>query len=305
MADATRTAHALGTLKLQVSWVVLERWQRTADATPTNAARSITATALSNFGGSDNQHLERYRSRMVKGPPEPKRNRRRPWEDPPKPGPTVVVNVDGVVASMAKFQHLIDAPNYKDRDWKQFHREFRRAELIKPGARLVRALAESGHVIAWSTTRLDQFAATTDNWLRAHQLPSGPLDPRSLFKDGNRAVELVKRRQWWRWTDKFGISNPIIAWIDPEQESVDALRSDGCPAWLYSDLYDQFKAGNLAPSLAAGPEPKETLQARTQTARAVWDEAETVWQEGRQEWRKSHMERLRRRQAESRRRTGP
>lgn len=237
---------------------------------------------------------------MVKGPPEHKRNRRKPWEEPPRPGPTVVVNVDGVVASMAKFEHLISAENYKDRDWKQFHREFRRAELIKPGARLVRALADAGMVIVWSTTRLDQFAAATDNWLRAHQLPPGPLNPRSLFKDGNRPVELVKRRQWWRWCDTYGSTNPIVAWIDPESDSVEALAGDGCPAWLYTDLYERFKSGTLMASITAGPEPSDVLAERARSARPAWDAEEAVWQESRAEWRKSHMERLRRRQAESR-----
>ncbi|MFI9507183.1 hypothetical protein [Nocardia sp. NPDC052566] len=213
------------------------------------------------------------------------------------------MNVDDIVASMERFQHLIAAPSYKARDWKQFHREYRRADLIKSGARLVRAIEEVEMVTAWSTTRLDQFAAATDNWLRAHQLPVGPLEPRSLFKDGNRPAIQVKRRQWWRWDDKYSHTNPIMAWIEPKQEMVDALRADGCPAWLFTDLYDRYKAGELLEALTAGPEPREVLAERARSARPEWDKAEAVWQEGRTEWRKRHMARLRQRQAEARERS--
>lgn len=88
-------------------------------------------------------------------------DRPKPWLDAPRPGPTVVVDIDGVVADMHNFEGLIAAPSYADRDWKRFHTHFGEASLNRAGGKLVRALDSAGFTIAYSTTRLDQFNRTS------------------------------------------------------------------------------------------------------------------------------------------------
>ncbi len=107
-------------------------------------------------------------------------DRPKPWLDAPRPGPTVVVDIDGVVADMHNFEGLIAAPSYADRDWKRFHTHFGEASLNRAGGKLVRALDSAGFTIAYSTTRLDQFNRTSDRWIRAKSLPPGHIESRSL-----------------------------------------------------------------------------------------------------------------------------
>lgn len=116
-------------------------------------------------------------------------DRPKPWLDAPRPGPTVVVDIDGVVADMHNFEGLIAAPSYADRDWKRFHTHFGEASLNRAGGKLVRALDSAGFTIAYSTTRLDQFNRTSDRWIRAKSLPPGHIESRSLWVDGT-----VRRR---------------------------------------------------------------------------------------------------------------
>lgn len=230
------------------------------------------------------------------------RNKPHPWSAPPPSGPTVAVDVDGVVASMAQFEHLVSAKRYKDRDWKAFHRNFGNADLIKPGARLIRDLHAAGLQVSWTTTRLDQFAAPTYGWIKRRELPLGHLQTRSLFKDGTaRGVIDVKRRHWWRWCDKFPDS-PLVAWIDDDENAVEALRGEGCPAWLFTDIFEHVKAGDLMAAIAAGPEPVAVLNERARAARPVWEQAENEYQDSRADWRRRHKERMKQRQAEQRRR---
>ncbi len=131
-------------------------------------------------------------------------DRPKPWLDAPRPGPTVVVDIDGVVADMHNFEGLIAAPSYADRDWKRFHTHFGEASLNRAGGELVRALDSAGFTIAYSTTRLDQFNRTSDRWIRAKSLPPGHIESRSLWVDGTvrRAFD-VKRRHWWRWENHY------------------------------------------------------------------------------------------------------
>ncbi|WP_241665905.1 hypothetical protein [Prescottella subtropica] len=229
------------------------------------------------------------------------KDRPKPWFDPPKPGPTVLVDIDGVVASMDKFTHLLAAPAYKDRDWKSFHANFKHADLIRPVGKLVRALHDAGFTIAYTTTRLDQFMPGTDRWIRKNSLPPGHIESRSLWIDGSIRPALdVKRRQWWRWQDKYQQDNPLVAWIDDERAAVDALREQGCPAWLSSDLLEQYESGDLVPAIDVGPEPADSLALCAEAARSAWDASQAPFEARQREWRTRHAERMRQRAIEKR-----
>ncbi|MDH6283977.1 hypothetical protein [Prescottella agglutinans] len=231
------------------------------------------------------------------------KDRPKPWLTAPRPGPTVMIDIDGVIANMDKFAHFISAPNYRDRDWKSFHSNFGNASLIRPGGKVVRDLAEKGFTIAYTTTRLDQYLPVSDRWIRNNSLPPGHIESRSLWVDGSvRPVLDVKRRQWWRWQKKYEADNPIVAWIDDEPEAVEALREQGCPAWLFSDILGHYNDGALIPAIAAGPEPVSVLNARRDAAKPKWDEFDAAFQAKHANWQKRHVDRMKRRAAETRER---
>ena len=228
-------------------------------------------------------------------------DRPKPWLDAPRPGPTVVVDIDGVVADMHNFEGLIAAPSYADRDWKRFHTHFGEASLNRAGGELVRALDSAGFTIAYSTTRLDQFNRTSDRWIRAKSLPPGHIESRSLWVDGTvrRAFD-VKRRHWWRWENHYAETSPIVAWIDDEPDAVDALRGEGCPAWVFSELFDRLKVGDVVPALASGPEPVDVLAAWKAEALPRWEEFDERFKVKHARWQKRHAERMRSRQQDQR-----
>ncbi|WP_458683582.1 HAD family hydrolase [Prescottella equi] len=229
-------------------------------------------------------------------------DRPKPWLNPPRPGPTVMVDIDGVIANMDKFADLISAPNYSDRDWKSFHANFKNADLIKPGGKMIRELHTKGFTIAYTTTRLDQFLRPTDRWIRNKSLPPGHIESRSLWIDGSVRPALdVKRRQWWRWQAKYQQKSPIVAWIDDEPAAVAALREQGCPAWLAEDILDQFEDDALISAITAGPEPADVLAARAEAAKPAWDESEAAFQVRHEQWQKRHVQRMKQRAAEERR----
>lgn len=229
------------------------------------------------------------------------KDRPKPWFSAPRPGPTVMIDIDGVIANMDKFAHLIAAPNYADRDWKSFHANFGNATLIRAGGKLVRELDAAGFTIAYTTTRLDQFLPATDRWIRANSLPPGHIESRSLWVDGTVRPALdVKRRQWWRWESKYSEKCPLVAWIDDEQEAVETLRGEGCPAWLFTDLFERYKDGALIPSLAGGPEPVEVLTARRDAAKPLWKEHDAAFQVKHEEWQRRHSARMKQRARDKR-----
>ena len=226
-------------------------------------------------------------------------DRPKPWLDAPSAGPTIVFDIDGPLANMDAFTYLIEAPKYSDRDWKGFHAHYRDAALNRPGGRMVRDLVDAGFNIGYSTTRVDTFMFATDYWLRQKSLPPGHIEARSLWVDGTVRPALdVKRRQWWRWVDKYEAESPIVAWIDDEPEAVSMLIDQGCPAWEFDVLVDHSQAGTLLDAISEGPEPVAKLESRRAEARPVYDEFEAAFKADHAKWQKKHAARMKKRQAE-------
>src|SRR5699024_6480802 len=116
-----------------------------------------------------------------------------PWKNPPeRGGPTAVIDVDGVMASMADFEYLIDAPNAAGKDWRAFHSHFSEANGLRSGRKLAESLRSVGVHVVYSTTRPEQFARVTWAWIRRRHLPTGMIMFRHFIKDGNRPDIEVK-----------------------------------------------------------------------------------------------------------------
>ncbi len=219
-----------------------------------------------------------------------RRHKPTPWRDTPAPGPTVIIDIDGVIASMDRHEHLIAAPRYTDRDWTEFHRRFGDADVIESGRRLACSLHAAGFTVSYSTTRFEPFTSATYEWLRRHQFPLGTIHDRAFYLDGTvRPSVDVKRRHWWWYQRRTG--NPVVAWIDDEPEAVDALRGEGCPAWDVTDLLAVAAnpmGGTLADALAA----TEALSARIPAALAAWTAEDAAWMKQREVAMRRHRKRM-------------
>lgn len=209
-----------------------------------------------------------------------------PWRDPlPKAGPVVVFDIDGVVASMARFEHLIDSA---DPNWRSFNRHYGEAELISRGARLVDTVIDAGLQVVWSTTRPDAAAADSWRWLRTMDLPTGPIMTRHLVKDGAyRPQTDVKLRHWFWWNDKFGDRNPVIAWVEDDNASASTLLAHGAPIWTPKQLQRVITKANGRPFIAALAEKdhdREILRRSMTRKRPGWQKREDAYQEERSKW---------------------
>lgn len=225
----------------------------------------------------------------------------KPWRDAPRPGPTVVVDVDGPLADAAAFEHLVAAPRAVERDWTSFHAHLGRAALNRAGGRMVRELHRAGYTIVYSTTRPDTLARTTDLWIRHKSLPPGRIEVRSFWHDGTvRPAWEIKRRHWWHLYDEYRHTNPIVAWIDDDPEAVAMLRTQGVPAWESTELLAHHHAGELRPVIDQGPCPPDELDAARIAARPVFDADEQCRQPTRERWQQRHLARMRHRRLEQR-----
>lgn len=221
--------------------------------------------------------------------PPPRRRREKrltPWRDPlPKPGPVFIFDIDGVVASMRKWESLLESPAPK---WGVFTKHYQDATLIARGARLVDDAVDAGFQIVWSTTRPDGVADVTWRWFESKDLPTGPILGRHVIKDGAyRSAVDVKLRHWFWWNDHFGERNPVVAWIDDDNMALQALRSHGAPAWApmrMQRLIVKAHGAPLSTAIADNDFDRELLQQRMDRKRPAWQKREDAYQEERAKW---------------------
>jgi hypothetical protein len=84
---------------------------------------------------------------------------------------TAVVDLDGVVADVRHRLHHVAG---RSKDWPAFFAAAGEDPLLDEGARTVHALAE-GYSIVYLSGRPERLRSTTEQWLRRHDLPPGPL----------------------------------------------------------------------------------------------------------------------------------
>jgi phosphoglycolate phosphatase-like HAD superfamily hydrolase len=89
-----------------------------------------------------------------------------------EPAPTAVVDLDGVVADVRHRLHHVTGRGAKD--WPAFFAAAGDDPLLDEGARTVHALA-GVYDIVYLSGRPERLRTTTEQWLRRHGLPPGPL----------------------------------------------------------------------------------------------------------------------------------
>lgn len=225
------------------------------------------------------------------------RSRPTPWKNEPTAGSTVIIDIDGVLASMTRYEHLISG-RAADKDWKTFHSKFGNARALKSGRKLVASLTAAGIVVVYSTTRPEQSARSTWNWLLKNGFPPGHVMFRHFVKDGPRSAMEVKLRHWWRWYEKYDEANPLIAWFDDNQPSINELRKSGCPAWHPKEFVRAVRAHGdsdtaVRDALETGPFDLIELADLADAAWPEWKSREDAFQEKRSAWFARHQERMR------------
>lgn len=209
------------------------------------------------------------------------RVRHTPWRDgPAHPGPVIVFDIDGVVATMTKFEHLLSG-GFSIEQWKQFQTKFPYAAPIAQGARLADSAVQAGFQIVWSTTRPDAAAADTWKWLIRHNLPLGPIMTRRPDMDAQRPAVEVKLRHWYSWLDRHP-DNPIVAWVDDDDSALAALRYNGCATWHPTHLRRTIVRHKDAPLMATLMQQAVAagvLADNLRTHRPEWEAREGQWLE--------------------------
>lgn len=219
-----------------------------------------------------------------------------PWKEPlHDPGPVVIFDVDGVLADMKPFAHLVEADRAAEKNWKAFHGKYQEAKPIRSGiVAAQRIFNELDIDLAYSTTRREQYARKTLWWMLRHDVPMGPMQLRQLIKDGPRPADEVKLRHWRNWQRKYGDKNPVLAWIEDDPHCRNLLQKHGCPAWGHRELRRaELEHRSLRAALDAGPIDWDTLSANSEATYDQWKQTEDEWEAKRRQWWEEQRKKLR------------
>ncbi|TQC43066.1 hypothetical protein EEB14_45265 [Rhodococcus sp. WS4] len=159
----------------------------------------------------------------------------------------VMVDIDGGVADLSEFAHLLTVGNSdggRRQAWQRFFDNVGQAAMVEAGRDVVEAVAGLGFVVVYSTTRPFSYAEQTRMWLGENGFPPGRGLLCRARGDHRTAVEVKAGhcRAVGRW---------LSAFVDDEPETVDALRSRGVRAHSFAVL-SGLRMRELRATLLAG-----------------------------------------------------
>ncbi len=134
------------------------------------------------------------------------------------PGPTVCVDIDGVLADATHRQYLLDYY-----DWDSFFLAVGDDDLLEPQATLLTSLG-ADHVISLVTSRPQWVGDLTTTWLAKHEVRWDLLIMRSNA-DYRRAPQVKANAVQQLRTQGF---DPVLA-FDDDQRNVAAYQRQGVP----------------------------------------------------------------------------
>jgi hypothetical protein len=131
----------------------------------------------------------------------------------------VIVDIDGTVSDSRPRQIYLDGP---EPDWEAFFSASGSDRPLAEGVALARELAAVGPMM-WLTGRPDRYRCITEQWLRRHRLPHGPLYMRP---DGDmRPAAIFKAER----IGQLAADHKIGLIVDDDDQVVAALRTAGWP----------------------------------------------------------------------------
>lgn len=138
--------------------------------------------------------------------------------------PVAVLDIDGTVAD-ARHRLSLIAGTPTHADWARFFDAADADPLIPEGAAVARALAAE-HPIVWYTGRPERVRALTEDWLRLHELPAGPL----LMQASNdaRLARVVKLEH----LDRLRSTGGVALVVDDDPRVVELVSGAGYPTRL-------------------------------------------------------------------------
>jgi len=128
-----------------------------------------------------------------------------------------VVDIDGVVADVRhRLHHVADRP----KDWPRFFTAADADPVLPEGRDTVRALAEAYDVV-WLSGRPERLRDLTEQWLRRHDLPEGPV---RLRPDGDSTPS---RRYKVDALRDLGRTRTVGLLVDDDPRVLEAARAAG------------------------------------------------------------------------------
>jgi phosphoglycolate phosphatase-like HAD superfamily hydrolase len=175
------------------------------------------------------RHIRRYPGSTLEHVPRTPRN----WywrADPVAPGPSVIFDVDGVLADASGRQHLLEWPQ---RDWDAFFEACGDDPVIDEVARML-SLLDDGLVVVLLTARPMRVQRQTVEWIRRHGLRWDLLVMRS---EGDRDWASEYKRHVVGDLRAAGYE-PQFA-VEDDRRNVDMFHRAGIPClYVHSGYYD-------------------------------------------------------------------
>jgi len=133
------------------------------------------------------------------------------------PRPIAVLDLDGVLAGVDhRLQHLRRRP----KDWGAFFATMADDPLLPEGFAVATELARR-HRIVYLTGRPERYRDVTEQWLRRHDLPDGPVLHRG---DGDGRPARVLKPELVR---RLATTARVAVVVDDDVGVLDALREGG------------------------------------------------------------------------------
>jgi hypothetical protein len=153
------------------------------------------------------------------------------WRDGPvAPGPTAVVDLDGVLSDAASRQHYLESPR---RDWRRFFDACGEDEVIEE-VRVLLDLLDRDLRIVLLTARPERVHPLTEAWLRRYRIRWDLLVMRP-FGDYDLAREFKEASVW----DLRAYGFELRLAIEDDRRNVAMFRGEDVPClYMHSGYYD-------------------------------------------------------------------
>lgn len=153
------------------------------------------------------------------------------WRDQPvRPGPAVVFDMDGVLSDASSRQHFLEYPR---RDWDAFFAACGDDALIDEVARLLEVLDDDLHIVLL-TARPLRVRPQTVGWLDRYKLRWDLLVMRDY---GDYSASQSFKRDTVGHLRRYGLDLRLA--FEDDRRNVDMFHSEGVPCvYIHSGYYD-------------------------------------------------------------------
>jgi phosphoglycolate phosphatase-like HAD superfamily hydrolase len=132
-----------------------------------------------------------------------------------------IFDIDGTLADLTHRLYLVRLPQP---DWETFHKLCPDDVPIWEVITVARALAAAGHILVFSTGRMESNRAATDAWLRKYRVCLGNLFMRA---DGDHREDFVVKSELLEKIKRTFPEEKIGGAFEDRQQVVDMYRENG------------------------------------------------------------------------------